>query len=321
MGYGIGSFAAISFQSSYGTLNTNSLDYFPIISESLTNEVEDLIQEGLMGRFEEGASYQGMNSVKGDLVMEVHPILVGKLLKAWCGQSSSTLVGSVTTHSFVPRQVDWDAMAAVPPMTIEIYRSVNVGSSFLYYDLCCDALTLEVANGEFWKATMGIVGGKFQKINKSTPVYKTGKLFTWDVTSISLGGGAVDEYSRMTFKGSNALVAKGTLDGTRFANRVKRNGYRSMEVSGVLMYDDQVEYDKFTARTQQRAIVTARGDSITTSQNNLLKVDVPQLLYTAFPINVGGPGLIEANFTGKAKFDETSSYMTEFTLINTQTAY
>ena len=321
MGYGIGSFAAISFQSIYGTSNVTSLDYFPIISESLTDEIEDLVQEGLMGRFEEGASYQGMNSVKGDLAMEVHPLLVGKLLKAWCGQASATLVGSVYTHSFVPRQSDWGIMAAVPPMTIEIYRTVDVGSSFLYYDLCCDGLTLEVANGAFYKATMGIVGGKFQKINKSTPVYKTGKLFTWDQTSITLGGTAVDEYSRMTLKGSNSLVAKATLDGTRFANRVKRNGYRSMEVSGVLLYDDQVEFDKFVARTQQRAIINARGDSITTSQNNALKVDVPQLLYTAFPINVGGPGLIEANFTGKAKFDETSSYMVEFTLTNTQAAY
>ena len=318
-GYGMLGHVGISFQNSYGGSNVTSMEFFPIISESISEEIEDLVSEGMYGRFEEGPSYEGMHNIAGDIVFEAHPIYVGKALKAWNGQSSSTLVDSAYVHSFIPRAEDFDQYAAAPPMTIEIYK--DAGSAFLFYDLVCNEFTVEIANGALWKVTMSVIGGKFSKAVKQTASYLPGDAYPWDATSITLGGVAVDEMSTITIKGSNALEAKHTLNGTKTPGFVKRSGYRTLEISGTVLFLSQTEYDNFTNRTQQRLLINTRGQTVAESYTADLKIDVPQLLYTAFPTNIGGPGMIETSFTGKGKFDTTSNYLMEWTLTNTRDAY
>ncbi len=321
MAYGSQGHVGISFQESFGTSYPNSRDYFPVITESLTEEIPPLISEGIKSRFEEGGIYEGAHAISGDITTEIHPIGMGKLLKAWSGASSSTetnVGSSVYQHAFVPHTSDFDAMAAVPPMSIEVYR--DAGSAFLYYDMLANGLSIEVAHGMLLKTTVSFVGGKFSKLAKTTPSYPAGSYFPWNVTSVSLGGTAIDEVSQLTFNWSNALEAKNTLDGTKTPNRIKRNGFRTLEISGTLLFVNQTEVDNFLNQTRQRLIVTATGQDVG-GENAVLKIDVPKMNYSAFPVNIGGAGLIEVGFSAKAEFDETSNYLSEITLINTEAAY
>jgi len=52
-----------------------------------------------------------------------------------------------------------------------------------------------------------------------------------------------------------------------------------------------------------------------------LRIDLPQVVYDAFPVNIGGPGIVEAAFTGHAEYKTTSLGASLFTLVNTQAAY
>ena len=318
-GYGMTGHLGLSFQDSFGTSLVTSMDYFPIISESLTDDIADLVSEGMRGRFEEGASYEGEHSVAGDIVFEMHPILAGKIFKAWAGQSSSTQQSSVYEHRFVPRTQDFDTFAAVPPMSLEVYR--DAGSAYLFYDMLCNELTLEIAAGGLWRATMAMVGGQVSTLAKTAPSYEAGSEYTWDVTSISIAGVAVNDMSGITWKGLNSLEPKSFLNGSKFPGQVKRTGYRSIEISGTVIFTDDAEYQIYRARTQQQLLINVSGQSITVSQGTDINIDVPQMLYTAYPPNISGMAQIEVGFTGKAKFDETSNYMGQITLINTRDAY
>ncbi len=318
--YGDLGFLGMSFQNSWGTSNASSMDYFPIVSENLTHDIEQIITQTLQARFEEGPTYPGIESFKGDVVMEMHPIHAGKILKAWCGQSSSTLVGSVYTHVFIPRQSDWDDYAALPPVTVEVYRD-NGSSSYLFYDMQIDALSIEIGNGTVWRTTMSLIGGKFKKQAKATPTYAAGSGYPWDVTSLQLGGSANDDHTKITVKCNNKLKAVYTLDGTRTANKIKRGDKRTVDISGTAVYLDDTEADKFRAQTNQRMIVAAKGQSLTSSQNANFEIDVPQMRYTSYPANIGGPGMIEVSFGGSAKYDESSAYLVKFTLQNTRAGY
>lgn len=317
--YGMLGHVGISFQESYGTVYTSSMDYAPIISEGISEDIEALSAEGMTGRFEEGDHYEGNHSIAGDIVMELHPTLAGKLLHACLGQNSGTLAGSVYTHEFVPKTSDWDNKAALPPMTLEIYR--DSGSAYHYYDACLNQLAIEIANGAITKATAGFIGGNFAWANKGTPSYPTGSYYTFDVSSISVGGSAVDVMSQISITVNNQLEAKHTLNGSRFPSRIKRSGYRTVEIAGTLLFEDTVEAKNFRDQTLQQLIVTCTGPSITTSQNNVFKYDIPSMLYTAFPANIGGPGLIEVGFSAKAKYDSGSGNIGTFTMVNTKANY
>jgi hypothetical protein len=318
--YGDLGFLGMSFQNSWGTANVTSLDFFPIVSENITHEIDQIITQTLQARFEEGPTYAGIENIKGDVVMELHPIHAGKLLKAWCGQESVTLVGSVYNHSFIPRQSDWDEYAALPPVTLEIFRD-NGSSSYLFYDLQVDGLTIEISNGQVWRTTMSVLGGKFKKQAKSTPTYAAGSGYPWDVTSMQLGGAANDDHTKLTLKCSNKLKQVYTLDGTRTANRIKRGDKRTVDINGTAIYYDDTEADKFRAQTTQALKLNAKGQSLTTSQNADFGIMVPQMRYTSYPANISGPGMIEVGFGGAAKYDTTSNYLIEFTLQNTKAAY
>lgn len=314
MAYGMNGHCGISFQDSFGTSNVDSFHYYPIISESITESIPPLLDESMRGRFEEGESYEGAHEIGGDIVTNIHPLLFGKLLAAWCGQSSASPVGSgCISHNYIPKTSDFDSLAATPPCTIEIYR--DAGSAFQYYDMCLDTLSVEFAHGAMIKNTASWVGGKFEKVAKTSPTYLAGSSFTWDVTSISWGGNAIDEYENLTVTFANALEARGMLDGTKWANRIKRSGYRTITVAGTLLFTNQTEVDLWRAQTKQRLVITAAVDS------NSIEFDIPSVRYDEHPVNIGGMGMISVGFAATAKYNSGSGTIFEGTIVNSQETY
>lgn len=321
MGYGQNGHVGISFQNSMGTSNVDSMDYFPIISESITESIESLVPESLQSRYEEPDDYEGMHSIEGDIVCEVHPHLVGKALKAWCGQHSQDIyVNSCYRHLFIPCMSDWDVgYAALPPMTIEVYR--DAGSAYLYYDCMCNQLVFEIAQNALYKMTMSIIGTRFAWANKTTPSYLPGSYFPWDTTSISLGGTAITNASQMTVTLNNNLATKAYLDGNKYPARILRDGYRTVEIAGTVLFDSGAQANNWRNRTQQQLLLVATDPATVMGYHNLMTFDVPQMRYTDFPANIGGMGLIEVGFSATGRWDQNSNYAFEAVLVNTATAY
>lgn len=321
MGYGQNGHIGISFQQSLGTQFVSSMDYFPFVSESLNESIESLMSESLQARYDEPDDYEGMHEVAGDVVIEVHPHLAGKLFKAWAGQHSMDgYVGSCYQHRFIPRQTDWSLeRCAVPPMSIEVYR--DTGSAYLYYDMCLNQLALEISQGAIYKATASFVGARFAWLAKSTPSYIPGSFYAWDVCSVSLAAAGVSDVSELTITLNNNLVTKSYMDLSKYPNRILRDGFRSIEIAGTMLLSGDTQARAYRNRTQQRLVVTATDPTTVALGHNQLEIDIPKMLYTEFPANIGGPGLIEVGFTAKGKYDATSGYAVQFTVVNTSAAY
>jgi len=321
MAYGQEGHIGMSFQESLGTANTTSMDYFNFISESITESIEELVSEGLSARLDEPDAYEGMHGIAGDIVMEAHPITVGKLLKAWAGQSSETaFVGSCYQHNFVPRTSDWDEeVSALQPMTVEIYR--DTGSAYQYYDMLLDKLAFEISQGTLYKVTASFIGAQFGWLAKSSASYETGSYFAWDTVSLSINDTGVTNASNLTITGNNNLEPKAYLDGKNYPSRILRKDFRTVEVAGTVLLVGDEQARIYRARTQQRLVMTATHPTTIMNGHNILQIDVPKMLYTEYPTNIGGPGLVEVSFAAKGKYDSTSAYSIQFTLTNTQAAY
>lgn len=320
MGYGQNATVGIAFQDSWDNVNTSSMHWIPFNSDNVKLDKPPLISEEARGVFDEGPHYEGPNEVNGDLEAQIGPIELGALLTAGVNVASTTLVDSVYQHIFEPRTSDFDEVSAQNPFTY--HQNLEAGSAQLYYNCNGSAFELTVTNGELLSAKLSVLGAGFQQNAKLTAAYPTGKKWTWDQTSVSIGGSAKSEVTELTVTLDNALEAGHTLSGSKFASRIKRSGFRMVNISGTLKFQNQDEYQEFLNQTERELDVTfTNATAIASGYNDTLRVQVPLARYTEFPLSAAGPGEIEVGFSGKGVYSSSSGTAIKFTLTNTQAAY
>jgi len=320
--YGMLGHIGIAMQTSFGTANISSFHYFPLISETLAENIQRLPNEGMAaGHIDEVPTYEGVHEIAGDVVVPVHPVLIGKFLKAWTGVASyaATAVASHYSHVFWPDPGDFDVFAAVPPMTVEVYRAA--GSAHQYHDMLLNTLTIEIARGTMIKATAGLLGGKYAKVAKTGASYEVGSEWAWDQVSIQIGGNAIDELSNITITMNNNLAVRGMIDGVKTASRILREGKRRIEIAGTMLFIDDTQFDICTSATAQAFVITVAGQKCGSGYDTELEISLPQVVYDTFPVNIGGPGIIEAAFTAHAEYKVTSLGAMLCTLVNTLSTY
>jgi hypothetical protein len=260
-----------------------------------------------------------MHAIEGEIAMEAHPIAIGPFLKGWFGVDSIGFVSSCYQHRFFPTAAEFTPeKCAVPPMTIEVYR--DSGSAYLYYDCVVNQLVLEIAQGALIKSTASIIGAQFAWSAKATPSFPAGSYWSWDVVSVSLGGAAIDYISNMTITLNNNIEGKAYLDMKKYNSRLLRSDFRTIELSGTMLLSSDTQQRIWRAGTQQRLVVTATQPNTIMGAHVQLEIDIPQLRWTAVPAGLQ-QGLLEVSFEGKGKYDATSSYAGQITLVNTKAAY
>jgi Phage tail tube protein len=324
MSYGMDLGLGISFQNSYGTLNTGSMHWLQPTAETVTLKKAENVRKGLRGIYDDGASIEGANSVGGDITIEADGVSLGVLLEAVLGRTTVTS-GSLYTHTYKPRTADQQSLASERPFTLHKHLG-DSGSAHLYSDLCGDTLDLVIANGALMTAKLGVMGGTYSQIAKLSPTYYTGAPFDWSVSSVSLGGSTRINFESLTFSLKNNLAAKNTLgDGSavdKYPDRIKRNGMRTVDVSGTVLFDDQTDLQTFLAQTYQRFVVSFAGAlNITSGYNESLTIDMPNFKITDFPQGVPNAGELSVSFKGSAEYSTTSATALAITLVNSKAGY
>jgi|TARA_R100000479_G_scaffold55114_1_gene26129 hypothetical protein len=318
MGYGIGGYISLSLQSSGGTATTNRV-YVPFKSESLTENIEQLQSENIRAIYDNPNTLEGIKNITGDIVFEPHPIYLGHFLKGVCGQVSTTFSTSAAVHEFLPSQGDFDETLALPPYTIEVYKSV--GDGFRYVDAQIHTLAINMTAGAIAECTATIHARAESAVSKQTASYVSADPFTWDTVSLQVGGSANGEFESATVTITNPIVGVPTLNGAKTEGKLKRDGFRTVTVNGDQDFSNQTQSDIFKAQTRQRFLFTLTGGDIGGSKNNQLTIDMPQTNYTTFTFPIGGAGRITASYEGNGEYDTSSSYSVRFTLQNTQASY
>lgn len=317
MSYGQDARVSISFQNSYGTANVGSLHHMEPINESVNLAKAQITQKGLRGIYDKGQNQEGVNTVAGDILIEAKANGLGVLLAATNTVVTSTTgitSGTLYLHTFKPRTADHNPLSAEKPFTYLKFLG-DTGSAQQYSDLCGNNLELSIANGELLTAKMGIVGGSFARIAAVSATYSVSNAIDWSISSASFGGAALSGVKSLTISQENNLQAQHMLDVDKFPARIKRTDSRVINVSGTLVFDDQVEMNEFLVQSDQRLFVNLVGQSTVSSGfPEMLLVDIPSMRYTEFPVPVGGPGELEVSFKATAQYNVGSATAITYSL-------
>jgi len=319
MAYGQSGHLGVTFQESFGTSFTGSAFFVPLISERIAEQIDQLVEANLYGRLAESPTHEGIHEIGGEIRTEAHPIYLGVWLQAALGQVQSTAQDSVTLHEFLPVAADWDAFAAVPPLTLEVHR--DAGSAFLYSDMLANALTLEVAHGQLLGAAVEVLGGRFARQAASTPAFHAGRPWTWDVVSASYDGAGIADFRKLSVTFDNRLETHYALSGDKAPHRIKRSGPQQVRVEGSFLLENDLLFDEYVDQSEKRLLVVLTGEGIGSGYNATLTLDIPRLRLSEVAPQLSGPGRLEVSFSGAGVFDASSGYALRATLTNTQPAY
>ena len=322
MSYGQNANVGIIFQNSFGTVgDVGSVHYLPILSETIARKKPGLRSQSMRGIIDAGDMYEGPNMNEGEIEIEAQPIPMGALLKTVLGDPTTVQSGGIYTHTYQPRTSDWDEVSAVEPTTI--YKYMEVGSAMMFYDMNGTMLEMNVANGEFLKMKVGFVGASFLQDSNTAATYPAGRKFTWDQTSVSMGGSSVSEIEALTITLEENREAMHTLNNTRDPSRIKHSDFRTLAIEGTIKFDNQTEYQQFLTQSERELIVhfVNSATEIQSGYNESLTIQVPLMRYEEFePVN-NGPGQVSVGFTANGIYSTTSATMLQITLVNTQAAY
>lgn len=323
MPYGQNAKIGVAFQTSHGTPATDVGSFYPMpfLSESITPDVPELISQNMQGRFDEGEGYAGARNVAGTITNESQPISLGVALKAICGTPTLVTSAAITAHTFLPAIDDFDSNVINIPMTMH-KNLADGGQVPVFQDIVATRMELKVANGEFLTAALNYTGGSVAAKTTSQDFGTlgiTGKKWTWDVTSVQLGGAANVEFAELTVIQDEQASPRWTLQTTRDPARVKRDGFRQVRINGTIRFMDQTEYDNFLALTTQNLKVTMTGPTeIQSGYYDTLTIEAPNFKYLSYPLNFSDPSELLVSFEGKADYNVGSGHSIKYTLINTQ---
>ena len=319
VGYGQLGHIQVSQQNSFGVMGVASLTAVPIITEGVVETIGDLVETGMRARHMAGPSHEGPHAVAGPINMEPLPEQMGRFLGAACGFLATTIVDSANIHKFAPL-VSSDRMEHIPfiPLTVVIDR--DVGSADAYLDMVVNALTFEMANSQLLTMNVDMLGTTRQGIAGAAPTYPVGLPWVWDQASMSIGGVGIEEIVSLTWNHNNNLEQFWTHAGSKSPQRIRRTGFVEVTVEATILMTTAVHshlHSLFLAKSENQILINYHG---ITSPGSI-RFDMPQARTNTYAWNIAGPGQIEATMQFMAKFDETSSYLVEYTLTNSVPSY
>lgn len=304
----------------YGT-PVAATEYLRFASEGLNEEIEQVISENLSGVVDEGASYEGMHNITGDISFDVYPNVVGDLLRAAFGAPETTeVVAGVYQHVFTPVQNNFSNVCALPPYTLEVHRDLE--QAFQYSGAVVNDLTFSFGtDNKLMQGSAAIIAKAMALIAKTVPSFENTNPFLWHQATVTLDGSVNKDVSTVEFGIQNNLEGRASLDGTKVISRVLRSGFRTFPVKFSLDLKDMGEYNKFRAQNEVPLKVELVGGVISGANNYKMTIDVPKFRFAAFPINVDGAGTIATQVDGSAKYDPAALHAMKITLVNSKVSY
>lgn len=329
MSYGAQVKFGIARQASAGTAVATATSYHGLafVSESVGLEAEELISENLTGRFSQGASYSGPRNVAGTIEFEVTPRNLGAALAAAINHVPVEVTSSsVVNRTFLPNTTDFSSFFVKAPWTV--YKQFSdANSAEQFYDCQFGQLSFVFGAGAFLRGTLTTVGGTRSpngvgSMSVIPAASDVGRLFPWNVSSVSYGGSGVSNFSEITVTVNESIEPLNALNATLAPFKFTRSGFREVTVNGTFYMTDRDMLNNFAAETAARLLLTAINTqaAIQSGYYDTFTIDIPQLKITEFKPSATGPGEVAVSFTGRGVLDPTSNYDVQFTQMSSWSA-
>lgn len=318
MSYGFAGHIGLAKETNWGS-GTSATHYIEAMSEDLSLSMERFAHKAIIGSLAEPDDVVGLRRIAGSINFSANPLALGHFLKGvFQSQISSQVVAGLwqTTFQTTSGGADFDAQVPHQPYSLEIFRDVT--SSIQYTGCLVDALVLKFETNQAVMCEARLIGRGQRAIAKTTPTFPSSpsKPFTFDTVSLSLGGAATALIESLEVEVSNNFVGLGALNLSTDIAKIRRDNHQMVNVKGTLDFTNIDEYLNFVNQTEQRMTISAFKPS-----SFGLVIDIPRMVYTAFPLGIPGRERITVDFTGKGFYNAGSGKAINVILTSTNSFF
>jgi hypothetical protein len=306
MPYGLAGHIGLGRETTWGT-PVAVTDYVEALSETLALSIDRFDTKNITGRFAEPDDQAGVKRIEGDLVIPGHPVSIGHFLNGVFGQGSRTgtvvLSGFLWTTEWWPGPTDTSSNNPLPAYTVEIFRDVT--SAHRYAGVQVSKLTMQVQPNQELRVTAGLLAKTTSVVAKTTPSFPSSPAapFTFDTASVQVGGAAVDLVESLTLDLDNQLEGIPTLNVSDEIARVRRSGPQLVRATGTIAFENLTDYNRFVNQTEIGLVLT-----LTKANSFALLLELPRMVYTAFPVGMAGRERNMVEFEARGRYDTGSGH-------------
>lgn len=287
--------------------------FYPLISESLTEEIDRLESEGIIAgqrvlRSEQWAA--GNVDVGGDIQTELYQQGMGALLKACFGAVSTSGAGPYT-HTFTPGDLTDDHLS------VQVGKPDVAGTvqPFSFYGMKVTDWELSIEAGGLVTLTTSLIGKQLATSDSlATASFGTGAAtpFTFKHATASIDGGAAN-VKKLTIKGSNGLDGDRRFIGSEYRAEPLEADLREYSGTVDLEFESLTQYNRFRDADEVALVSTISAGasaSLTTTMNVRFDGSTPE---------VDGRGIVQLSAPYKCIGTTTDASAITAVLINTDT--
>ena len=311
-------FIGLAKEATWGTA-VAATDYAEAFSESLTLAKDRYELKNIFGAAAEPDDAVGLDRVAGEIVVPGYPVILGAMLKGVMETTSITVIASGAlwkTEFLTFNGTNFSTACPVTPYTFEIFRDVT--SSHQYRGCALSRLQLSIAPNQPLRASGSYIGRSSVVIAKTTATFPGSPVlpFTFDTASVSVGGSANARMESFNLTIDNGFEGIPTLDGTSTIAYIRRRAPQTIRISGTYDFPDITEYNDFVNQTERAMNLT-----LTKANSFSLYIQIPRVVYNAFPMGIGGRERLTVNFEGTGRYHTGSAMALNIALTTTKSNF
>lgn len=315
-GYGMLGFVGVGRETTWGT-PVAAASYFEAMSEGLAATLDRFETRNIIAGLYEPDDTTGVLRVAGPVATALYPQNGLYLLNGAMGISSVTVVlsGLLFKNELYMAASDTSSNNPLPSYTYEVFRDVT--SSQQYAGMLVNRLRLSAAPNGPLMAEAELVGKNMVHIAKTTPTFvgSSAQPFMFDTASLQIAGAAVAHVEQFEISIDNQLEGVPTLNNSTTIARIRRTGPQMIGFGGTLSFEDITDFDRFLNQTE----FAFKASFIKAASFSAI-LDLPRVVYTAFPTGVNGRGRQTVAVQGKARYLATSASAFMATVTNQYSA-
>lgn len=319
MASGFLGFIGIGKETTWGT-PVAVTDYVEAMSESLKLDIDRFPIKNITNRYEEPSDQAGVKRITGDISLAGNPSQIGHFLKGALQTKSVSIIasGSLWTNTFMSLKSGDEFSADTPlqPYTVEVFRDVT--SSAQYAGCVVDTLAINLQPNQDVRFTAAFIGKDQASIAATTATFPNSPVapFRFDTASLQIGGAATAKLEALTVEIANNLNGIPRLNASDTIAAIRMSDFQMVNISGTVEFTSLDEYDDFVAQTEQALVV-----SVTKASSFAMTIDIPKMVYTAFPTGISGRERLSIDFTGKGFYHSGSGTAIQIDLTTINSSY
>lgn len=325
-GFGSSAIFSVCRQNSMGASAPSSFYQFPAARFGLPFTFGDLTDDSIRSTPDLPDRVRGIGGFAGDIEHNLFPLVAGFFLRGLFGVASAEAVGSGFLHTFNPATAAWSPECTLPPYAFRLDPGEpSVNSAYQYLDAFVNGAEISLDAAGYMRTRWSILGKSMELLTKAPGdvLNPTGAApLVWSSASLSIGGAAVERFSNFRLGFDNRVAAQDRIAGAVEHTYFFRDGFRDFgRFSGTIDLA-QADWLDFKNATEKRLVLNVQGvTSISSGVNEFIRIDIPRLVYTAYPVRVDGAGIVSVAVEGRAQYSQGSGTACTVTLCNTFPSY